>query len=373
MTQQEYAITYPRRRIARGLTRTLGRLVLRLAFKVRVVGKESFPHGGPLLVVGNHTAAMEAVLMAVFTPWQVEMLGAGDIPEERITEISKAFFGYIPINRGHVDRTALRKALDVLRQGGVLGLFPEGGIWEPGAKQAQTGVAWLSYRSNAPVLPIYFSDTTGTLQAALSFERPEMSMRVGKPIPAARLPEGKPRKVYLQEYANRVMDAVRALAPPDVLQRQANVVDERFQLEIALKDASGNARPLPSHLTIDHARALAKFLHRPAILKIFRSNLEMPIQPLESLHQTPTAENIVEATQPILAYLNQENPYLLTYRFGPKEAEAMQLGLEELLTLAAWAIEEGLTLQIVPIRRYYAPDQDQEVVQTRQGKFDHWM
>jgi hypothetical protein len=56
-------ITFPHKVIARGVVRTLGRLLLPVAFRIRVTGRENFPKRGPLLVVENHTAAMEAVLM----------------------------------------------------------------------------------------------------------------------------------------------------------------------------------------------------------------------------------------------------------------------------------------------------------------------
>jgi hypothetical protein len=76
MSESGSTITFPRKVIARGVVRTLGRLLLPVACRIRITGQENFPKGGPLLVVGNHTAAMEAVLMAVYTPWQVEMLDA---------------------------------------------------------------------------------------------------------------------------------------------------------------------------------------------------------------------------------------------------------------------------------------------------------
>ena len=40
--------------------------------------------------------------------------------------------------------------LDVLRQDGILGIFPEGGTWDPAQMQAQSGIAWLSYKAKAP-------------------------------------------------------------------------------------------------------------------------------------------------------------------------------------------------------------------------------
>jgi len=367
------AIYYPRRRVQRALLRGLGRLILPLAFDIEIDGRENFPERGPLLVVGNHTAAMEAVLMTVYTPWQVEMLGAADIPHERITQIMSGAYGFIPVNRGNFDRQALVRSLDVLRQGGFIAIFPEGGIWDAGRMQAHTGVAWLSYRAEAPVLPIGFSGTKGALGAAMRLERPHLTMRVGEVMRAARLQERRSRKASLQVYANEVVEAIRALLPPDDPARRAGVVDEHFELRVAVRAPDGSPQPYPDELRIQHAKPLAKLLHRPGILKIFTSNLELPTEPLQNLACEPESPAIREAVQAILTYLREENPYLLTYRLGAQEAEAIRLGLEELNTLASWASENGLRLKLTPIRRYTSPESDKEVVQIEQGSFEEWM
>jgi 1-acyl-sn-glycerol-3-phosphate acyltransferase len=370
--EDEHTIAYPRRTVTRALVRLVGRAILPLAFRVEITGRDNFPTGGPLLVCGNHAAAMEAVLMVICPPWQVEILGSVDLPHETITQVTSSLYGFIPVNRGHFDRAALLKSLDVLRQGGILAIFPEGGIWDAGHMHAHTGVAWLSYRANAPVLPIGFSGTTGALGAALKLKRPRLKMHVGQLIPAARLPEGQSRKAYFGAFATDVVEAIRALLPADDPARQPQVFDERFQLRVAVKVGDGSFEPVPDHLAIRHATALAKFFHRPAILKIFTTNLNLPTEPLQNLDREHDPETIAEAVRAILNYLREDNPYLLTYRFGPGEAEAMQLGLEELLALIRWASRSGLQLTLAPIRRYTSAD-GEEVVQVKQGTFKEWM
>ena len=80
MSTTDYSITYPRRRLARSAVRGGGRRLLSLAFQIRANGRQHFPQGGPLIIVGKHVAVMESALMIILTPWQVEFLGAADIP-----------------------------------------------------------------------------------------------------------------------------------------------------------------------------------------------------------------------------------------------------------------------------------------------------
>ena len=366
-------LAYPRKRLARGLTRFFGRPLLNTLCKIQFSGRENLPERGPLVIVGNHVAVMEVVMMTVFTPWQVELLGAGDIPHEKITQFFSDFFGFIPVNRGHVDRSALSKALDILKQKGVLGVFPEGGIWEPGSMRAQTGVAWLSYHGQAPVLPVGFSGTTGALGKALRFERPTLSMHIGEQIPAATPAKGMPRKAYFEAYSKRVLGAIQDLIPAAERVQAPKIENERFELSIQLRNTGGVQVKIPEKLEVQNAPALAKMLHRPVILKTFRSNLKLPVEALQTLANTPPAAQIAQAAEAILKYLEKQNEFFLIYRFGPKEGEAMQKGLTELRELALWADRQGLTMKLTPTRRYYSPESGQEIIQTSQEAFTDWM
>jgi 1-acyl-sn-glycerol-3-phosphate acyltransferase len=370
--ERAYSIAYPRRRLQRGAVRLAGRMVLPLAFRLDIRGRGSFPKSGPLIVVGNHVAVMEAVLMAVFTPWPVEMLASMDVPHEKLSALAIRLYGGIHIRRGRVERAPLRQSIDVLKQNGIMGIFPEGGIWATGKMKPQTGVAWLSYRTGAPVLPIGFSGTLGALNAALRLKRPRLLMRVGKVLPPAVAVEGKPRKASLQEYARQVMEAIKALVPEDDPMHHARAEDERFELGVVVRGPDGCPVQIPDEVDVIHGPALGMLLHRPGMLKLFRTNLRLPTAPLERLQTTPAAGQIVVAVSAILDHLREGNPYLLTYRFGPKEADAAHQGLRGLLALARWAAAEGYALELTPIRRYRSPATGEEVVQIEQGEFKTW-
>jgi 1-acyl-sn-glycerol-3-phosphate acyltransferase len=373
MQKERYTLPYPRRRVARSIARMAGRLVLPIVFRVHVSGTHNFPRTGPLLVVGNHVAVMEAVLMAVYTPWQVETLGAADVPHEKVSEVAMRFYGFIPVRRGHVDRPALSKALDVLRQGGVIGIFPEGGIWEAGKMRPQTGVAWLSCRGDAPVLPIGYGGTAGALGAALRLRRPRLTMKVGELLPAVSLRPGMARREYLEKYATEVMEAVAALVPAEERRQPSRIEREQFELEVKVGGAGGGWESPAEGVEIEHKAGLARLLHSPGILKVFRKNLRMEVGALQDIVSADNAQEIADAAASVLGYLEGENPYFLAYRFGPRDAEEMQAGLEELLELAKWAAQSGYSLKLKPIRRYYSAAEEREIVQTRQGRFEDWM
>ena len=366
------SLRYPRRRVARGLLRAVGRVIVPLLTRTSTSGLAHFPERGPLIVVGNHVAAMEVVLIVVYAPWQMELLGPGDIaPPPALNAISE-FHGFIPINRGNMDRRALTQALDVLRQGGVLGMFPEGGIWDPGAMAAKRGVAWLSSRAPAPILPIGFGGLEGALDAALKLKRPELVMNVGELIPPVVPNPDVPRKHALRQAAMAIMEAVEDLIPATDGPLQPEIRDERFSLGVEVWDAQGEALTPPPTVEIKHADALCKFFYRPAILRIFVKDLHLPAEPLQQLEARPSPETLLSALDPILTYLENENPGFFTYRFGPREGVAMEAALRDLRALVAWVAAQGGTIAVRPTRRFRLAGSDEEIVEASPGESLVW-
>jgi len=361
MARQAYSIAYPRRRVARSFLRGIGRGIIPALTRTRATGLEHFPKRGPLIVVGNHIATMEVVLMVVYAPWQMEMLGPGDIPPPPAMDAIARFHGYIGINRGNMDRRALTQALDVLRQGGILGMFPEGGIWDPGAMEAKRGVAWLSQRAEAPILPIGFGGLEGAMDAVFKLKRPELVMNVGEIIPPAQPVPGVPRKQALHQAAVNIMAAVDALIPPPYRQQHTTPIDERFELRIEVADSQGTSIAIPAKQQIIHRDGLCKFFYRPALLRIFVKDLGLPATALQHLNQEPAPAAVLEALGAILQYTEVTNPGFFTYRFGTAEGLAMAAALHELRDLASWADDGGYTLHIRPTRRYRLSDGGEEI------------
>jgi 1-acyl-sn-glycerol-3-phosphate acyltransferase len=350
----------------------LGRILLPVLFRIEISGIQNIPKSGPLIVVGNHSAIMEVVLMVVYLNRQVEVLGSIDVPHEPLLDLVTRWYGYIPYRRGHLERKPLRDALSILKQDGVLGIFPEGGIWQISERRVQPGVAWLSEKSGAPVLPIHFGGTGGAVNQALKLRRPPLTMIIGQPVPPAVNDHHILRKKFLHQYASAIMDAVDYLKPTTQL-TQNTVMDENFSLQVDLHTHDKLSFEIPSEYQIKNPDKLAKLLHYPTILKIFKVNLHLPIDPIQNLSSLPQPQQIASACRPILHYLEKDNPYLLTYRFGPQEGEEMKLGLESLEKLALWAASKDLELQVKPLRRYLDLQTGNYVLQIEQETFKSWM
>lgn len=367
MRDEKYVIRYPRRVVLRFFMRLLGRLLVKVLTRTTVVGMENLPKSGPVILVGNHVAIMEVMMMALFVPWPIEIIGTGDIPiDPRFAWLTR-LWGFIPVSRGSVDRDEMRLPIDVLKQNGVVGIFPEGGIWENQLKKARTGVAWLSYRTNAPIVPIGFGGMRGALQAALSFKRPRLVMNIGKVMSAVDSKvEGMSRKEALEYAANNIMAHVAALIPEDEKKSWRQVLDERFDFRLSVRGLDGSGNYVDQDVPVMHSVGLGKFFHRPIILDVMARNMNLPVAALQNLGTEHDSRRLADAIDVALKFLD-ENPYFLSYRFGYEQAADMYAGVKELREIAWDAASKGQMMYIQPIRHYRREGDEQEVTEILPG------
>ena len=352
MSNDVYTIKYPRRRLIRKSMTWLGKMLLSSLARVEIIGREKLPDSGPVILAGNHAAVLEAVMMAAYTPGLVEFLGNGDIPFDPNYAFITQAYDLIPINRGNLDQKGLQMGLDVLAQNGILCIFPEGGIWDPAQMQAQIGVAWLSYRSEAPIIPVGFGGIRNGLQKALALKRPKLIMHVGELIPPVTLPDNSlSMKANLESAAKLVLSKINSLVPQDDHQMIMHHVDDTFEIEITLQYLD-QLMPIPDAYSVPHGGAYARFLFNPTLMDVFVRNLHLPIKPIKEVYRQSDLAPVITAWQSILTYL-QTNPGFFTYRFGMEEGLAVKLALEELICLAQWVSESHFVLTLQPIHRYH--------------------
>lgn len=358
-----------KRPLSRTFLRIFGKIVVPLFFSLEKEGVENVPQAGPLILVGNHEGAMEPALMGGYVPRNVEMLAGDEFPQEKIVEIVKSLYGIIPVKRMFMDKSALELSLQILDKDGCIGIFPEGGVWNAGNMEPKLGAAWLSYYSRAPVLPVGFAGSKGAWHDAIRGKRPSLFMKFGELIPPVGKVTESAKKAKLREYSQNIWDTISELSPVE----EDVIVDEIFDTYIYLKDKNENPVKIPKNLAMNNKNYLGQFLHNPGVIKLFRKNLELPVEVLTELEKFHHANKFMKASVTILDYLNWENPYLLLYRFSIDTGMAMKDALKELKNLSKWADNKNLFMKIVPVYEYYLPEKKQKVIKTKQKEFGKWI
>jgi 1-acyl-sn-glycerol-3-phosphate acyltransferase len=192
--------------------------VLRRFFAFRVSGLEHLPSRGPYIVAANHANYLDGVVLASALPRKISFLVMPRV--YRATPFHPYFHdhvGSIPVSLARPDPGAIRRALRILEQGGVVGIFPEGPFSRHGRLvRGQPGVALVALRSGVPVVPAAISGTFHALAARRFFvpRRVPLSVRFGKPLrfttPRQRVTQGLRANV-----TGWIMEEIAALLAAD--------------------------------------------------------------------------------------------------------------------------------------------------------------
>lgn len=341
---------YPRNTIVRKTLINFGRLILPFVARIETRGLHLLPKEGPAILAGNHENIIEVVLMAVYSPAVVEFIGTGDVPiDPRFAWLAK-LYQFIPIKRGNVDRTAIYTALDVLKAGGVIGIFPQGGIWGADVKSGRSGVGLLSHFSGAPVYPIGFGGLRGALVKITRFQRPRLTMRVGNPVQISTSGKGSTLdKENLERFSSLVMERIAELLPEEE-KNGLRKSQENFDVEVFVQ-RNGYASHALLELDLITRHGLGILFHYPVLMNTLKRNLGLPVGCLQNFGQPVPVRDIEFAVLAILDYLEKDNPGFFTYRFGVDQGLVIKNALTRLKSMALEHGEDAYFI-FTPIYEY---------------------
>jgi 1-acyl-sn-glycerol-3-phosphate acyltransferase len=184
--------------------------------RLRVTGLELLPLDGPLLVVGDHDSYWDTVAtgIAAMPRRQIRALAKSSMWGNKLLGAVLTGMGQIPIERGSGDAGALDRAIDELRKGACIGIYPEGTRSLGRALRARSGIGYLARA--VPEAAIIGVACNGTVAIPrFPFERPRVSVEF---FEFDRPEIG--REESPQEYATRLLAQLRRRAPIEVAGRK---------------------------------------------------------------------------------------------------------------------------------------------------------
>lgn len=176
------------------------RCFVRLYHRVSVQGMGMIPEEGRVIIVGNHVSYLDPFYIGAFVSRKVQFMAKRSLfrffPLRWFLETLGAF----PVDRNRTDIKSIKKALSILEQGEIVGLFPEGGIKQDPLSQLKQGAAYLAIKKNCPIIPIYIGGTEEALPKGRWFLKPKkIYIRVGNIVKPPVKGTPKEKQIMISE------------------------------------------------------------------------------------------------------------------------------------------------------------------------------
>lgn len=134
--------------------KTVMRVFFAVIYPLHMLGVENLPRSGAAILCGNHMSLLDPLAAGRAVGRPVRFMGKKELFKVPLLNALLRSLGAFPVDRGNADMTAVRTSLAILKEGGVLGIFPQGGRETGGYRGMETGVALIALKSGAPVVPM---------------------------------------------------------------------------------------------------------------------------------------------------------------------------------------------------------------------------
>jgi 1-acyl-sn-glycerol-3-phosphate acyltransferase len=213
---------------------------LKVVYRPWAEGLENIPDRGPAILASNHLSFADSIFLPLVMKRKLVFLGKAEYFTGRGVKgwATRAFMegvGTIPVYRGggRASEAALRTGLQVLANGDLLGIYPEGTRSHDGRLyRGKTGVARLAIESGVPVLPVAMIDTDIAQPIGKRVpNRHQTGVKIGEPLDFSDYAGRAEEREALREVTDTIMAAIQDLSGQEYVDRDAVVVKRELDRE----------------------------------------------------------------------------------------------------------------------------------------------
>lgn len=128
-------------------------------YRIKPVGVENIPEGGAILA-SNHTSFSDVLVISAASGRQVRYMAKKELFKTPLAPLIKALGAY-PVDRGGADVASIRRTIQLISEGEIIGIFPQGhryGGQDPRTTEIKPGVGFLACRAKTAVVPVFLSN-----------------------------------------------------------------------------------------------------------------------------------------------------------------------------------------------------------------------
>lgn len=182
-----------------------GRAIIKLLnlilYNIHVEGEENIPETGGVVLCPNHISNYDPLAVATHMKRQVHFMAKAELYKNFIVRKVLLAVGTIPVDRGKVSLETLKESLRVLKNGEILGIFPEGTRVKNGErKKPMEGFVVFALKTKSPILPVH-------IEGEYKF-RGKINIKFGKPIELNEYYGKKVKPEEMSKISEKIMDIV---------------------------------------------------------------------------------------------------------------------------------------------------------------------
>ncbi|HEX8219130.1 MAG TPA: lysophospholipid acyltransferase family protein [Chloroflexia bacterium] len=190
-------------------------VVFHTIWPLRVSGRENVPRKGAAIIVCNHLSLVDPFVVGYAANRIVNFMGKEELFGVPIVGFLIRKVGAFPVDRSRRDPAAMRTALQVLKSGELLGMFPEGTRSTTGEMlEFRAGAARLAARTEVPIIPAAVHNTGKAMPPGKLLRPARISIRFGEPFDLAELYDRRDKGEAMDRALQTIKERIEALAEP---------------------------------------------------------------------------------------------------------------------------------------------------------------
>lgn len=179
----------------------------KLVFRYEMMGTENIPAKGGVIIAANHISLWDPPAVGAGLTRPIHFMAKEELFAIPVFKWIITKMNAFPVRRGAADRTAIRYAINLLKDGEVLGLFPEGTRSKTGILgKPEPGIAMIALKAGVPIVPAAIIGTNQVGKAGCIL--PKFIIKYGKPI---IIEQGKNDKETMEQLSVKIMQEISCL------------------------------------------------------------------------------------------------------------------------------------------------------------------
>lgn len=192
-----------------------------LLFRPKVINRKNFPKTGAAILASNHLSFSDSIFLPLVAPRRITFLAKSEYFTGKGIKgaISRGFFsgvGQVPIDRsgGRASEAAVNTAIQILKSGKLLGIYPEGTRSPDGRLyRGRTGIARIALEAGVPIVPVAMIGTFEIQPPGQVYPKiKKVKVAYGEPMDFSHLKDSVRDPAVLRDITNQVTSAIQALS-----------------------------------------------------------------------------------------------------------------------------------------------------------------